>query len=125
MPGLVEVTVNNTEPDKVNEVAPEKAPVPLNAAPLSGPVTVMSELPGLPPLPAKVMVPVVGADRVTVEVDAVAVIALSAMVKVKTITVRIALRFFGSLVEISKECAGEASPLDRLAKLYYLPDNCQ
>ena len=99
-----------TEPDKVNDVAPAKAPVPLKATPES-PVTVMI---GLPPFPAKVMVPVVGADKVTVEVDAVAVVVLSAKANVKTMIVRIALRILGTPVEVSKECGWDNPPWTKL-----------
>ena len=68
-------------PDKVNEVALARAPVPLKAIPLSGPVIAMI---GLPLFPEKVMVPVVGADNVTVEFDALAVIEPKTTARVKT-----------------------------------------
>ena len=81
-PGLPETPVNAKGlPDKVKEVAPAKEPVPLKASPLSGPATVMVRL-VLPP--EKVIVPVVGADKVTPESDALTVIALSAIARIMT-----------------------------------------
>jgi hypothetical protein len=68
-------------PDKVNEVALARAPVPLKAMPLSGPVIVII---GLPLFPEKVIVPVVGADSVTVEFAALAVSELNATPRIKT-----------------------------------------
>jgi hypothetical protein len=68
-------------PDKVNEVAVARVPVPLKAIPLSGPVIVII---GLPLFPEKVMLPVVGADNVTVEFDALTVIEPNATARVKT-----------------------------------------
>lgn len=67
-------------PDKVNEVALERAPVPLKAIPLSGPVIVII---GLPLFPEKVMLPVIGADNATAEFAALAVIEPNATAKVK------------------------------------------
>jgi hypothetical protein len=63
----------------------------------------MSALPGLLP-PVKVMLPVVGAVKVTVEVDAVAVIGLRVIARVTTIAIRIALRILGNLVTTGVPC---------------------
>jgi hypothetical protein len=106
-PGLPETPVNAKGlPDKVKEVAPAKAPVPLKATPLSGPATVMVRL---ALLPEKVIVPVVGADRVTPEFDALTVTALSAIATVMTAERKIAFR----ILEIILDAPGrsfEASP---------------
>ena len=91
-PGLPETPVNAKGlPDKVKEVAPAKEPVPLRATPLSGPATVMVRL---VLSPEKVMVPVVGADKVTPESDALTVIALSAIARAMTAERKIAFRIF-------------------------------
>jgi hypothetical protein len=76
-------------PDKVNEVALARAPVPLKAIPLSGPVIVII---GLPLFPEKVMLPVVGADNVTDEFDALAVIVPNVTAKVKMTEMKTTLR---------------------------------
>jgi hypothetical protein len=106
-PGLPETPVNAKGlPDRVKEVAPVKAPVPLKATPLSGPATVMVRL---ALLPEKVIVPVVGADRVTPESDALTVTALKAIAKVMTAERKIAFR----ILEIILDAPGrsfEASP---------------
>lgn len=91
-PGLPETPVNAKGlPDKVKEVAPAKEPVPLRASPLSGPATVMVRL-VLPP--ENVIVPVVGADKVTPESDALTVIALSATANIMTAKKKTAFRIF-------------------------------
>jgi hypothetical protein len=91
-PGLPETPVNAKGlPDKVKEVAPAKEPVPLKATPLSGPATVMVRL---ALSPEKVIVPVVGADKVTPESDARTVIALSATTRIMTAERRTAFRIF-------------------------------
>ena len=91
-PGLPETPVNATGlPDKVKEVAPAKEPVPLRATPLSGPATVRVRL---ALSPEKVIMPVVGADKVTPESDALTVIALSAIARAMTAERKIAFRIF-------------------------------
>src|SRR5580700_1009445 len=80
-PGSPGSSVNTMgPPDKVNEVALARAPLPFKAIPLSGPVIVII---GLPLFPEKVMLPVVGADNVTVEFDALTVIELNVTARVK------------------------------------------
>jgi hypothetical protein len=108
-PGLPETPVNAKGlPDKVKEVAPAKAPVPLKATPVSGPATVMVRL---ALLPEKVIVPVVGADKVTPESDALTVMALSVIANAMTAEIKIAFRIF----EIILDPPGEAStPLPAL-----------
>jgi hypothetical protein len=94
-PGLPETLVNAKGlPDTVKEVAPAKPPVPLKATPLSGPATVMVRLPAQSP--EKVIVPVVGADKVTPESDALTVIALSVIARVMTAERKIAFRISDS-----------------------------
>jgi hypothetical protein len=93
-------------PDKVKEVAPAKVPVPLKARPLSGPEICKFRL---VLFPEKAIVPVVGADRVTPESDALTVTALSATARVMTAERKIAFR----IVEIILDAPGrsfEASP---------------
>lgn len=89
-PGLPETPVNTKGlPDKVKEVAPAKEPVPLKAIPLSGPATVMVRL---VLSPENVIVPVVGADKVTPESDALTVLALIVTASVMIAEKRIAFR---------------------------------
>lgn len=106
-PGLPDTPVNARGlPDRVKEVAPAKAPVPLKATPLSGPATVIVRL---VTSPEKVIVPVVGADKVTPESDALTVTALSAIARVMTAERKIAFR----ILEIILDAPGrsfDASP---------------
>ena len=83
-------------PDKVKDVTPAKLPTPLTARPLNGPVGVgpVIVIRGFPPFPEKVMVPVVGADRVTLELEALAVSGLSTAARVKTAKITIDFRIF-------------------------------
>jgi hypothetical protein len=93
-PGLPEIPVNAKGlPDNVKEVAPAKEPVPLKASPLSGPATVMVRL---LLSPENVIEPVVGADKVTPESDALTVIALSATARIMTAKRETAFRIFGT-----------------------------
>ena len=93
-PGLPETPVNTKGlPDKVKDVAPAKAPVPLRATPLSGPEIVKVRL-ALPP--EKTIEPVVGADKVTPESDALTFTALSAIARVMTAERRIAFRILAT-----------------------------
>jgi hypothetical protein len=93
-------------PDTVNEVALTRAPVPLKAIPVSGPVIVMI---GLPLFPEKVMLPVVGADNVTDESDALAVIEPNATANVKMTEITKAFRILEALP--GKSCRGRAGVL--------------
>ena len=97
----------NGLPDKVKDVAPAKTPVPLKATPLSGPAIVMVRL-ALPP--EKVIVPVVGADKVTPESDALTVTALSAIARVMTAERKIAFRILEIIFGCPREKLRSHSP---------------
>ena len=106
-PGLPETPVNAKGlPDTVKVVAPAKAPVPLKATPLSGPAIVIVRL---ALSPEKVIVPVVGADKVTPESDALTVIALSAIARAITAERKIAFRIF-DIISDTPGRSFEASP---------------
>ncbi|MGC1626223.1 MAG: hypothetical protein WA735_05120 [Candidatus Acidiferrales bacterium] len=100
-------------PDKVNEVALARAPVPLKARPLSGPVIVII---GLPLFPEKVMVPVVGADNVTDEFAALADSEPNATPRIKTTeitrTFRILEALPGRVAEDGLVCSETAPALN-------------
>jgi hypothetical protein len=93
-------------PDTVNEVALARAPVPLRAIPVRGPVIVMI---GLPLFPEKVMLPLVGADNVTDEFDALAVIEPNATARIKATEITKTFRMFEALP--GKSCRGRAGVL--------------
>jgi hypothetical protein len=115
-PGLPETAMNvRGLPDKVNEVAPPKMPVPLKARPLSGPATVMVRPPAQSP--EKVIEPVVGADKVTPESDALTVTALSAIASVMTAERKIAFRILEIIFGCPREKLRSLSP-------YFLPGRC-
>ncbi|MGA8985284.1 MAG: hypothetical protein WB470_21620 [Candidatus Acidiferrales bacterium] len=114
-PGLPETPVNAKGlPDKVKEVAPAKEPVPLKASPLSGPATVMVRL---VLSPEKVIEPVVGADKVTPESDALTVTALSAIARVMTAERKIAFRILEIIFGCPREKLRSPSP-------HFLPGRC-
>lgn len=107
-PGLPKTPVNAKGlPDKVKDVAPAKAPVPLSATPLSGPEIVKVRL-ALPP--TKTIEPVVGADKVTPESDALAFIALSAIARVMTAERKIAFRTLDIILDTPREKLRDISP---------------